>query len=103
MFVIGEFLRVVTHAKIFAMPTSLETAVTFVDELLSSRGVHVLVPTASYWPSLRKIVVDASASGNRVFDAQIVTTFVQHGVGQVLTNDHHMAAYAGIEVIPLTA
>jgi predicted nucleic acid-binding protein len=48
VFCLSEFVRVVTHPRVFAPPSPLATALAFVDALLESPTVIVLVPDADY-------------------------------------------------------
>jgi uncharacterized protein len=81
-----EFLRVVTHPRVFAPPTEIEVAVEAVVALLES-------------PShLRRAVVDGRASGNLVHDAHIAALLVEHGVAEFLTADRDFSRFQGLTV-----
>ena len=49
IFCIAEFLRVVTHPKVFTPPSSLEVAIEFVDRLMGSPSLRLLLPTGRFW------------------------------------------------------
>ena len=51
-----EFLRVVTHERIFIPPTPLAAALDAVDRLLESPGVWLLTPTQRHPQILREVV-----------------------------------------------
>lgn len=103
VFVLGEFLRVVTHHRMFAPPSTRATAVAAVDALLGSPSVVVLHPGARYWPLLRDALDDADARGNLVLDAEIVAVCREHGVREVLTQDRDFRRFSGLTVRPLDA
>ena len=98
MFVLGEFLRVVTHARVFRPPTQMPVALGFLDELLESPSLRLLLPGARYWAILRGIVPDAGASGNLVYDAQIAAVCLEHGASTIMTQDKDFHRFPGITV-----
>jgi toxin-antitoxin system PIN domain toxin len=101
VFVIGEFLRVATHPRVFHPPSSLEEASRAIEALLASPSVRVLSPGDRYWPLLRETVLEAETRGNLVFDAQIVTVCREHGVDTLLTEDRDFRRFPGIRVARL--
>ena len=87
VFVIGEFLRVITHARVFDPPHSVDEAIAAVDALLASPSIRVLSP-AEDWPRLlAEALRRGNARGNLVFDAQIVAVCLEHGVTTIVTED----------------
>jgi uncharacterized protein len=101
VFCLAEFVRVVTHPKVFSPPTGLETSLLFIDRLLESPGVRLLTPADRYWPLLRQAFVDADATGNLAFDAQIASVCVEHGAERLLTEDRDFARFPGVEPVRL--
>jgi toxin-antitoxin system PIN domain toxin len=101
VFVIGEFLRVTTHPRVFDPPSTLEEASTAIDALLASPSLRVLAPGDRYWPLLRETLHEAGSRGNLVFDAQIVAVCREHGVGTLLTEDRDFRRFSGIRVARL--
>ena len=51
VFCIGEFVRVVTHPRIFHPPTDLDTALLFMEQLLGSPSARLLTPGSTF-PSI---------------------------------------------------
>jgi len=98
VFVLGEFLRVVTHPRIFSPPSSMDEALAFLGGLLESPTARVLSPGDRNWPLLQRAVADGGASGNLVFDAQIVAVCHEHGVDAVLTNDRDFRRFSSMRV-----
>lgn len=68
--VISSFLRLVTHAKIFPMPTPIERAVDFIDWLLEDPKVN-LIDISSEWKNMRSLVIKKQLSANQIPDAQL--------------------------------
>ena len=96
LFCIGEFVRVVTHPRIFNPCTSLEVALEYLAHLFQSPGVRLLTPGARFPTLFAESCRAAGAKGNLVFDAQIVAVCHEHGVGTVLTEDRDFARFEGI-------
>jgi predicted nucleic acid-binding protein len=94
----GEFLRVVTHPRVFRPPSDAAVAVGFLDRLLESPSLRVLLPSSRYWELLRALVPAARASGNLIFDAQVAAVCLEHGATTILTEDRDFARFPGITV-----
>lgn len=103
VFVIGEFLKVVTHPRAMAPPTPTEKALANIHSLLSSPTVRLLLPGERFWPLLAETCRDGDARGNLVFDAQIVALCREHGVREILTEDRGLRRFSGIKVTHLDA
>ena len=103
VFVIGEFLRVVTHPRILHPPTAETEAVDAIDGLLESRSIRVLSPGERYWALLREAVVEAGARGNLLVDAEIVAVCLENGATSILTEDRDFRRFSGISVRRLPA
>ena len=74
--VIASFLRLVTHPKVFAVPTPAPDAVAFVDALLGASGVRMLT-VKDEWPRLRALCIAHQLSGNDLQDAWIAASVLQ--------------------------
>lgn len=102
VFVIGEFLRVVTHPRgPLRRPTPPAKALEAIDVLLASPSARVLMPGRRYLPLLRGLVADTNTRGEEVFDAQIAALCLEHGATTILTNDADFRQFAGLTVRPL--
>ena len=95
-FVLAEFVRVVTHARIFTPPTSLDVAFAFISQLLDSPSVRLLLPGPAFPALLEQCCLAADARGNLVFDAQIAAVCREHGVAEVLTADRDFSRFADL-------
>ena len=69
VFCLGEFVRIVTHRRVFDPPSTIAQAIDAVDALLESPSVRILTPSAGHWSLLRASIVAGEATGNLVFDA----------------------------------
>jgi uncharacterized protein len=78
--VVSGFLRIVTHPKIFSVPSTIEAATTHIDSLLTLPNVE-LFETQPNWRIFSKFCVEKSLTGNAIPDAWIAVTAIQ-------LNDH---------------
>lgn len=97
VFCIGEFLRVVTHRRVFQDPTPMTDALESIDSLLASPSVRLLSPGPGFFPLLRESIDASDASGNLVFDASIVAVCLEHGARTLLTEDRDFARFRAVE------
>jgi len=94
VFCIGEFLRVVTHSRIFHPATDLETALTFLAQVLGSPSARLLLPGATFPTLFAEACRDGAVLGNLAFDAQLVAVCREHGVATILTEDRDFGRFA---------
>jgi toxin-antitoxin system PIN domain toxin len=97
VFCIGEFIRVVTHPKLFDPPYTGAEACEAMANVLESPSLHVLCPGPGYPSLFMEAVRQANAIGNLVFDAQIVAVCRESGVSRLLTEDRDFARFHGFE------
>ena len=67
--VLSGFIRVVTHKKIFELPSPLETAITFTEQIRGAQHAVSLSPGAKHWGLFLRCVKSVSAQGNDIPDA----------------------------------
>ena len=99
VFCIGEFVRVITHPRLFHSPHTAEEACEALARLLASPSVTVLSPGAEYPALLAEAIREANAVGNLVFDAQIVALCREGGVSRLLTEDRDFRRFNGPVVV----
>lgn len=93
VFCLGEFLRVVTHPAILKPPSDMPAARRSLEALLDSPSVRVLSPGDRFPQLLLQTVADAKATGNLVFDAQIVAVCRENGVETIWSNDRDLLRF----------
>lgn len=101
IFCMGEFLRVVTHPKIFNPPSSIEEALQALTGLLDSPTVRVLSPGPDFPKLFADSIRTTRARGNLVFDAQIAALCREHAVEGLLTLDRDFSRFPEIRVVRL--
>ena len=96
VFCIGEFLRIVTHPRLFDPPYTANEACEALTRLLASPSVTVLHPGLDYPTLLVEAILESNAIGNLVFDAQIVALCRESGVSRLLTEDRDFDRFKGL-------
>lgn len=98
--IVYEFLRVSTHARVFAKPLSATEGMSFVCALLDNSRFGLLKAGARHWEMLRQVVTGMPhPSGNLFFDIRTVALMHEHGVRRIYTADADFLRFTGIEVI----
>jgi toxin-antitoxin system PIN domain toxin len=87
VFCLGEFLRVITHPRLFDPPFTAMEASEALERVLASPSLTVIGPGAEYAALLLAALRESKAVGNLVFDAQIVAVCRESGVSELLTED----------------
>ena len=93
-----EFLRVVTHRKVFAPPTPLEVALEDLESLLAAPSLVLLGEGPGHEAHLMHAVAAGQAVGNLAHDAHIAALVLEHGVRQLLTTDGDFARFPGVRI-----
>jgi toxin-antitoxin system PIN domain toxin len=103
VFALGEFVRVVTHRRVFDPPSSSKDALGALEALVASPGLRILSPGRRYPFLFAEAVRIGKATGNLTFDAQIAAVCREHGVGRLLTQDQDFSRFPWIEIVDLEA
>jgi hypothetical protein len=103
IFCVGEFLRVISHDRLFDPPTPVLDAVDSVESLLASPSARLLVPGAGHLRLVRGLIEEANARGNLIFDAQIAAVCLEHGATTLLTEDRDFARFRSLKPLALEA
>jgi toxin-antitoxin system PIN domain toxin len=97
VFCLGEFVRVITHPKLFDPPYTGDEACDAVDRILEAPSLRILLPGSGYVSLFEEAVREANAIGNLVFDAQIVAVCRESGVSTLITEDRDFARFRGFK------
>lgn len=97
--VLSEFLRVVTHPRIFAVPSPQDEALQFARVLRSQPHCVEISPGARHWEIFLRLYRDAEVSGNLVPDAYFAALAIEHGC-EWITLDRDFARFQGLRWRP---
>ena len=98
LFCVGEFLRVVTHPRLFDNPYTPDEAAEALERLLRSPSLVLLVPTERFKAMLLSVIRELQIKGNPVFDAQIGALCREHGVTTLLPEDRDFDRFTGLQI-----
>lgn len=101
IFCIGEFLRVVSHDRLFDPPTPVRDAYDSIGSLLASPSARLLMPGDGYLRLLPSLIEESRVEGNLVFDAQIAAVCLEHGATTLLTEDRDFARFQSLKPLDL--
>jgi uncharacterized protein len=95
-----EFLRVVTHPRVFRHPWTMDGAIRFLAALQESPGLGMLVPTDRHARVLADLAAEVPGlSGNIMHDAQTAVLMREHGIRRICTRDTDFHRFPFLEPI----
>lgn len=94
-----EFLRVVTHPRVFHPPVPAARALADVQAILSSPSLILLSETPRHVEMFVEVVRRSGVSGNLIHDAHIAALCLEHGVSELVTGDRDFGRFAGLTVV----
>jgi len=102
--ILYEFLRVSTHPRVFRKPWSVGKAWSFIEAVLSSPALGILIPTERHANVASEVIKSMPAmSGNLVHDAQTAILMREHGITRIYTRDTDFHRFSFLEPIDPTA
>ena len=93
-----EFLRVVTHLRVFDPPTPLDAALADLDSLLGSPSLVLLGEGRRHPAHMARMMSEGRATGNLAHDAHIAALALEHGVKELWTLDRDFSRFPGLSV-----
>jgi toxin-antitoxin system PIN domain toxin len=94
--VVYEFVRVVTHPRVFAPPSPLDAVLRDLESLLASPSLTMLGEGHTHGRQMVEQMRKGAVSGNLAHDAHIAALVVEHGVTELLTADRDFARFPGV-------
>ena len=102
-FCLGEFLRVMTHSRVFTQPITIQNALAALNELLQSPTGRLLWPDNRYWSCSHNGIFRGHTTGNVVFDARIVAVCLEHGIDFLISEDRGVTRFGNkhLQIVPI--
>ena len=95
-----EFLRVITHPRVFPSPWNAQDACRFLAALLDSPMFGILHPTVRHTDVLAQTLQEfPHLRGNLVFDLHIAVLMRENGIRHICTFDAHFNRFPFLTVI----
>jgi len=96
---VAEFLRLITHPKVFSHSLSIKKASEILDIFVSDFKVSVMESQDGWWKELEGLSKQISKlGGNNIFDAQIALTLRHHGVKEICTFDEGFQNFSFLKI-----
>ena len=93
--VLSGFLRVVTHPRVFAVPSPLAGALEFAEALRAAPNAVRVEPGERHWQIFTDLCRQAEARGNLVPDAWLAALAIESG-SEWITTDRDYARFPGL-------
>lgn len=93
-----SYLRISTHARVFASPLTPATAVANVESLLSLPNVRALGEGERFWKCYAEVTRGVVVRGNLTPDAHLVALLLEHGVSVLYSNDTDFKKFSAIRL-----
>ncbi len=95
-----EFLRVTTHSRILRSPWNLAESWQFLEALLSSPSVELLIPSERHAEVAAEVFRETpELAGNLLHDATTAVLMREHGIHRIYTRDIDFSRFRFLEVI----
>lgn len=95
--VLSGFLRVVTHPRVFEIPSPLSSAIRFVSQVKAVRHAVRLVPGPMHWKIFLECIEQIDAKGNDIPDAYHAALVMEWNCIWV-TTDRGFNRFKGLKV-----
>lgn len=95
-FVLSAFLRIVTHPRVFKLPSPLAHAMAFAARLRELPNARTVQPGDRHWQIFCGLCEAAGAKGNLVPDAYLAALAIEHGCEWV-TLDRDFSRFPGLK------
>ena len=96
---IYEFLRIVTHPRVFHPPVPVNVALADLRSMLSSPSLLLLGETSRHAEVMEEVMRSSGTTGNLIHDAHIAALCLEHGVSELITGDRDFARFAGLGIV----
>jgi len=101
--ILYEFLRVITHPRIFRKPWTAPKAWEFLEAILASPSFGLLVPSAKHAEIAAEVVRNSkNLRGNLLYDAQTAILMREHGIKRIYTRDTDFHRFPFLETVDPT-
>lgn len=88
-----EFLRVVTHPRVFSPPVPLALALEDLEQILASPTLVLLSETERHAEVMSTVVRESGVTGSLLHDAHIAALCIEHGVSELITGDRDFSRF----------
>ena len=93
--VLGAVVRITTNPRAYKMPSPIEEAFGFCDDLLGQPHCQIVEPGERHWDIFKRLCVETDTRGPRVSDAWFAALAIECGC-EWITMDRDFARFPGL-------
>jgi len=93
--VLSAVVRITTNSRAFRMPSSIDEAFGFCEDLLGQPHCQVVDPGERHWEIFKRLCVDTDTRGSRVTDVWFAALAIEWGC-EWITFDRDYARFPGL-------
>ena len=93
-----EYLRVVTHPRVYHPPAPLRVALADLRAIIASPSLVLLSETSRHADVMASVLEASGVAGNLIHDAHIAALCLEHGVSELLTGDRDFSRFPSLRV-----
>lgn len=93
---LSGMIRITTHPKVFAVPSSLDEVFHFCSVILDQPNCVIIQPGEHHWRIFKRLCTEADARGNLVPDAWFAALAIESG-SEWITLDRDYARFSGLK------
>jgi uncharacterized protein len=93
---LSAVVRITSNARAFRMPSAIDEAFGFCDDLLAQPHCQVVEPGERHWDIFRRLCIDTDIQGSRVTDAWFAALAIEWGC-EWITFDRDYARFPGLK------
>ena len=94
--VLSAVVRITTNPRVYRMPSSLDEAFRFCQNLLGQPHCQVVQPGERHWDIFRRLCIETDTRGARVTDVWFAALAIEWGC-EWITLDRDYARFAGLK------
>ncbi len=94
-----EFLRVITHQRVYHPPVPRERALQDLKRILTSPSLVLLSETARHPAILESVIGNSGATGNLIHDAHIAALCIEHGISELISGDRDFLRFNDVRLV----
>lgn len=93
-----EFLRVVTHPRVYHPPAPINLVLADLKTILDSPSLVLLSETPRHFEVMETLIKESGVTGNLIHDAHIAALCLEHGVTELVTGDRDFSRFPGLNI-----
>jgi len=93
---LAAVVRITTNPRMHPMPSQLDQAIGFCDNLLDQPYSHVIEPGERHWNIFKRLCIETNTRGARITDAWFAALAIEWGC-EWITFDRDFARFPGLQ------